>query len=483
MKNKKIVSVLLSSLITFSLFGCGEIATISTVKKASVGEPLPVYKYTYGLLDEDTMPIVMFGGPTHGYVMNGYKPDTMINDNTYRYYQEAGVNGIVGTANWVNGNLLDEVSEILKYTEKYRINYVTFDTSLIHFRSKAIPSLSDPAIQERLAFYEQYESFAGIYCQDEAKVEWLDELGKAHQFVFDYNEQNNTNLIAYSNMHPYWPEANQGFYSEDITNKQYNYEDMIRNFIEKGKLPYLSYDRYSLLGARNSDRATLDQMWFMNLGLIRGWAEEYEIPFWVCLQIGGFYDYYKAPTESEFLWLINTAIASGAKGIEYFPGVTPYDEAYMQSPHGDLGIVALDGQKTQYYYYSKKATTQIQAAQKYLMNAASVGIMVNPETSPDSNISNDFIYDMHDGYKYLLSDFRQLKSVSDNGLVGCFDYQGRTMLYVMNNSLDGDLETVKMTFDDAYVYDVIQRGVNRTASGKMLSLQLRGGEAALVLLR
>ena len=483
MKGKKIVSIVIASLMTFSLFGCNNDVTLSTAKKASVGNALPVYKYTFGMLDEDTMPVVMFGGPIHGYVMNGYKPDTMINDNTYRYYKEAGVNGIVGTANWVNGDRLDEVSQILKYTDKYKINYVTFDTSLIHFRGKPIPSLSDPAVQERLAFYEQFESFAGIYCQDEARVEWLEELGRAHQFVFDYNAQNNTNLIAYSNMHPYWPEAQQGFYSEDSTNKQYNYEDMIRGFLDKGKLPYLSYDRYSLLGAQGSDKATLDQMWFMNLGLIRGWAQEYKIPFWVCLQIGGFYNYYKTPTESEFLWLINTAIASGAKGIEYFPGVTPMDEAYLQSPHGELGIVALDGQKTQYYHYSKKATTQIQATQKYLMNAASVGIMVNPATSPDSNISNDFLYKMPDGYTYLLNDFRQLKSVSDNGLVGCFDYQGRTMLYVMNNTLDGDVETVTMQFDDIYAYDVIQRGVNRTALGKTLSLQLRGGEAALVLLR
>lgn len=483
MKNKKIICVATALLLTFSLCGCNSNATLSNVKKASVSDPLPVYKYTFGMMDEDTMPVVMFGGPIHGYVMDGYKPDSMINDNTYRYYKEAGVNGIVGTANWVNGDRLDEVEQILNYTDKYEINYVTFDTTLMHFWSKDIPSLTDPVILERFKFYEKHKSFAGIYVQDESRMEQQDELGKAHQFVFDYNEQNNANLIAYSNMHPYWPESQQGFYSLDNTNKQYNYETMIRTFLEKGKLPYLSYDRYSLLGTTGSDKATLDQMWFMNLGLIRGWAEEYEIPFWVCLQVGGFYNYYKAPSESEFLWLVNTAIASGAKGIEYFPGVMPTDEAYMQSPHGDLGLVAMDGQKTQYYYYSKKATTQIQATQKYLMNAASVGIMVNPASSPDLNISNDFIYEMKDGYTYLLNDFRQLKKVSDNGLVGCFDYQGRTMLYVMNNTLDADVETISLTFDNAYAYDVIQRGVNRTATGKTLNLQLRGGEAALVLLR
>ncbi len=478
-KWQKIVMVLLAGLVMSCLSGCGE----ETHQVAKTYEKLPVYKYTFGLLDEDEMPIVMFGGPIDGYVKDGYKPDTLINDNTYRYYKEAGVNGIVGTANWVNGDRLDEVSRILNYTDKYGINYVTFDTSLIWFRNADIPSLDDEKIKERLAFYEQYESFAGIYCQDEAKVEWVEELGKAHQFVFDYNERNNTNLIAYSNMHPYWKGSDVSYYSSDSTNKQYNYEDMIRSFMEKGKLPYLSYDRYSLRGTTSDEQGTLDQEWFLNLALIRGWAEEYKVPFWVCLPVGGWWDYYKAPNESEFLWLVNSALACGAKGIEYFPGVMPTSEDYMAAPHGDLGLVAMDGQKTQYYYYSKKATEQIQACQKYLMNAASVGIMVDPENSPDSNISNDLPFEMHEGYTFLLDEFRELKSVSDNGLAGCFDYKGKTMLYVMNNSLDEKVEEVTLRFDGNYGYHVIQRGIVRNTSGKTISLNLRGGEGALVLLK
>lgn len=478
---QRIIAAILAGVTLCCMAGCS--AAGHEVQEAKTYEALPVYKYNFGMMEEDEMPIVIFGGPIDGYVKDGYKPDTMINDNTYRYYKEAGVNAIVGTANWVNGNRVDEVMRILNYTEKYRINYVTFDTSLIWFGGADIPSLDDKIVQKRLSFYEQYESFAGIYCKDEARVEDLDELGKAHQLIFDYNEQNNTNLIAYSNMHPYWTGADQGFYSNDYSIKEYDYEDMIRGFLDKGKLPYLSYDRYSLLGTTEDTTGTLDQGWFMNLALIRGWAEEYEIPFWVCLPVGGWDNYYKAPNESEFLWLVNSALACGAKGIEYFPGVMPTAENYMASDHGDLGLVAWDGQKTQYYYYSKKATEQIKACQKYLMNAASVGIMVDVGNSPDSNISNDFPFTMKEGYTFLLDSFREVQSISDNALVGCFDYNGKTMLYVMNNSLDEDTEEVALKFDGNYGYHVIQRGVVRTTTGRTLSLNLRGGEGALILLK
>ncbi|MBQ4268900.1 MAG: hypothetical protein IJB97_04540 [Clostridia bacterium] len=478
MKGKRIISLLCAFTAAFGMVGCG-----SQVKKAAVRTPLPVHKYTFGMLEEDEMPVVTFGGPINGYIKDGYKPDSMITDDVFRYYKEAGINGIVGTANWVNGDNLDEVTKILGYTEKYGINYVTFDTSLVHFRSKPVPSLDDKKIQDRLAFYEQYESFAGIYCQDEAKYQWLDELGRTHQFVFDYNEKYGTNLIPYSNMHPYWPENQYDLYSEIPNDKSCDYEQMIRQFCEKGKLPYLSYDRYSLLGTKNDEIGSIDQLWFANLALVRGWAQEYEIPFWVCLQVGGFWDYYKCPTESEFLWLVNSALACGAKGIEYFPGAHPTSEDYLQAAQGDLGIVAYDGRKTQYYYYSKRATEQIQATQKYLMNAASVGIMASPDNSPDQNISNTFLYEMDEDYTFLIKNFRELRSASNNALVGCFDYQGKTMLYVMNNSLESDVEKVSLNFDGNYGFDVIQRGISRTATGKTLSLNLRGGEAALVLLK
>ena len=484
MKNKsfkKILCFVLASLSAIFAVGCG--GGTGKPKAAATHEVLPVYKYTFGMLGKDEMPVVTFGGPIHGYIKDGYKPETLISDSVFRAYKEAGVNGIVGTANWVNGDYTDEVEQILGFTDKYGINYVTYDTSLVYSANHYTASLEDQKVKDRLAFYEKHESFAGIHCQDEPRYQDIDALAEAHQFVFDYNEQSGANIIAYSNMHPYW--ANNGYYSTDMSDKSCNYEQLVRLFMDKGKLPYLSYDKYPVMGSQEDETAIMDQEWFMNMALIRGWAQEYEVPFWVCLQVGSVYAD-RAPNENEFMWMLSSALACGAKGIEYFPGAHPMDGEggmFETMDMGNLGLIELDGQKTQYYYYSQKASVQLKAVQKYLMNAASVGIMVNPANSPDANITNDFIYDMPDGYTFLLDNFRELKTVSDNALAGCFDYKGKTMLYVMNNSVKAGTEEVKLTFDNNYAYGVIQRGFTRHASGKELTLKLNGGEGALVLLR
>ncbi len=478
--SKRFLSVILACFISCAAAGCGG---SGKVKSAPVRDELPVYKYTYGLTGENEMPVVTFGGPIHGYVKDGYKPETLISDGVFRAYKEAGVNGIVGTANWVNGDNTAEVEAILGFTDKYGINYTTYDTSLVYTGADYVASLDSPEVKKRLALYEKHRSFAGIYCRDEPRYQEIGTLAKAHKFVSDYNELSGTNIIAYSNMHPYW--ANNGYYSTDMTDKSCNYEQLVRMFVEKGKLPYLSYDKYPIMGSQEDETAIVDQEWFMNMALIRGWAQEYKIPFWVCLQVGSVYSD-RAPNESEFLWMFNSALACGAKGIEYFPGAHPMDGEngmYENMDMGNLGLVELDGQKTQYYYYSKKANVQLKAVEKYLMNAASVGIMANPQSSPDANINNDFIYEMQDGYTFLLDGFRELRSASDNALVGCFDYKGKTMLYAMNNSIVPDTREIKLTFDDNYGYGVVQRGVVRSAQGKELTLRRNGGEGALVLLK
>ncbi len=477
---KKTFALAFACLAAFSAFGCGGSAA---VKPAPSYETLPVYKYTYGMLKDYEMPVVTFGGPIHGYVKDGYKPETMISDGVFRAYKEAGVNGVVGTANWVNGDNTAEVEAILGFADKYGINYTTFDTSLVHCGNGYIASLDSPAVKERLAFYEKHKSFAGIYCQDEPRYQQIDTLAQAVKFVSDYNEQSGKNIIGYSNMHPYW--SNNGYYSTDMTDKSCNYEKLVRMFLDEVKLPYLSYDKYPIFGSGEDETAIVDQEWFMNMALIRGWAQEYEIPFWVCLQTGSVYSD-RAPNESEFMWMLNSALACGAKGIEYFPGAHPMDGSdgmYENMDMGNLGIVELDGQKTQYYYYSQKANVQLKAVQKYLMNAASVGIMANAGNSPDANINNDFIYEMPEGYTFLLDDFRELKSASSNALVGCFDYKGKTLLYAINNSIKAETREITLEFDDNYAYGVIQRGAVRSASGKKLTLKLNGGEGALILLK
>ena len=71
--------------------------------------------------------------------------------------------------------------------------------------------------------------------------------------------------------------------------------------------------------------------------------------------------------------------------------------------------------------------------------------------------------------------------MSGNALVGCFDYNGKTALFVVNNSITEEGE-ISLTFDHKYNMKVTQDAVTRTENGNSLTLHLGFGESALVVL-
>ena len=80
--------------------------------------------------------------------------------------------------------------------------------------------------------------------------------------------------------------------------------------------------------------------------------------------------------------------------------------------------------------------------------------------------------------------FRELtkiKANKDNALIGCFDYNGKTALYVVNCETTNK-QDVTLTFTDKYGYEVIQRGTSVKVTGKKITLTLERGEGAMITL-
>ncbi|MDY2880746.1 MAG: hypothetical protein SOT34_07415, partial [Candidatus Borkfalkiaceae bacterium] len=134
------------------------------------------------------------------------------------------------------------------------------------------------------------------------------------------------------------------------------------------------------------------------------------------------------------------------------------------------------------YYYAKRANEQIRAVDEYLMNAASERIIVYGGTAYDSIVTKRNHGETCDPY---LKDnkFRELINISgDDCVIGCFDYQGGTALYVVNYSRKEKAD-VMLKFDNKYRYTVIQRAVSCDVVGTAIPLTLDAGEGALIVLR
>ena len=79
--------------------------------------------------------------------------------------------------------------------------------------------------------------------------------------------------------------------------------------------------------------------------------------------------------------------------------------------------------------------------------------------------------------------FRELISVEGcDSLIGCFDYKGKTALYVVNNNFT-DSGKVTLKFDDNYGYDVVNGLEKSFTSGEVVELELPAGAGALVVLK
>ena len=77
--------------------------------------------------------------------------------------------------------------------------------------------------------------------------------------------------------------------------------------------------------------------------------------------------------------------------------------------------------------------------------------------------------------------FNQLKSVTGDAMVGCFNYQGKTALYVVNYSME-HAQKITLTFDGSQNVKMIQNAEESYVKGKALTLDMAAGEGILLVL-
>lgn len=426
---------------------------------------------SYGSLDmhglgTDVMPISGFIGPTDLYNLNGYSYPSIVTDEVYERLAEAGVNVIVESkydlAQLGKGTQLENALEL---AEKHGIYYLMTDTDLIHVDGGFVAEAE--IMEQRLeSVYKEYPALTGIYVRDEPSVKLFETVKTAQENFAAANESTGTNYTSYSNLFP----PTSGTQLSGDPDKGVSYDTYLNEFC-KTSPPFLMYDLYPFEGLDGAISAT----WFTQLNLYREKAEELNVPYWLWLQAGGQWPdapSKRLPNEAEILWSIGTSLAMGAKGMGYFPLCMPPEYVVwgIESPY-NAGLINQFGTANAYWYYAVKAAKQIQAADGVLMKSKSMGLISHGE-SP-CTMRGD----------YLLTSFRELTGVEgDSCVIGCFDYQGGTALYLVNNSTQstGDF-TLK--FSDNYGYDIVRRGQTSFRSGKFLDFSLEAGESVLITLR
>lgn len=458
----RIFSLVLTICILLTVCSCG---------KAEVNiepmEPEEVVTFGFDFIGgKDVMTVSGFYGPwPPANSKDGNREPDTVSDKVFSDLSEAGVNHLSG----IGWDLLSPGSyeygkKMFKLGEKYGIA-MTLQTNKESFSNvKVADELLKP-------LRDKYPSFSSVFvCDEPAGPNYFENPSNEVSLYAPYFEALNTlGYFPYCNLFP--------LYDLKQTAEFIEYVDV---YLETCKPTVLSYDHYI-------DSSSDMKAYFSNMSIIREKAEGVKIPWWGFIAAwNNGATIYDDPTENQFYWNINTTLAYGAKGLQYYLGVAnrgevtgalknfdTIDQEAMNKAATRVGIIGGYGQRTRWWHYSKNITAQIRAVDEVLMNSVNKGVII---VSDRAKI--DFEHSKHiiDG-----TSWRELKDVDDDVMIGCFNYNGKSAFYVVNYSKEF-AQHVTLKFHDKYEMKVVQNAEKKFVKAKNLKLDMKAGEGVLIVM-
>lgn len=457
---KYVLCVLLSGALVLGLCGCEKKVTVPDMEVEEVNTL--TFASTGG---EDVMPIAVYYGPMGtSYSYSGEKQPDFITDEWFKIIADSGVN-------LLNHSYTDYTSQpanvikMLELGEKHQLGVCVYDSMISNGEGMTLEQISD-----RISEYSDYPAFTGLYVVDEPQ--WAGfHLGDGTRTIDRYapilSNLAELGVYGYANALPDYGQTNKGD----------NYDDYLNYFIESGNLPYLSYDSYIW------DKGHTMENYFYNLSVVRERALAYNIPFWTFIQAGSQWNdgmtrfdsetpYY--PNEKQFQWNVNVNLAYGAQGIQYFTLFQPNYFAWAESEPFDFqrnGMIGAWGNLNQWYFYAQTVNKQIAAVDEVLMHAKSKGVIVTSEQAKKDNAESNCIMQGET--------WRELISVDGDAMIGCFNYQGKTALYVVNYDYEY-AQNITLHFNDTHNVTVTYDAKSSHVRTDELTLTMQAGRGALV---
>ena len=426
---------------------------------------------------ENKMPIVGFYGPhVPDYTSsNGWEIPDYSAESYFQMLQECGINLI----NYFNNDYAaspDAVRKILELGEKYDICMYVYD-------SRLKPDMTAEEIKSCINEYSHYRSFKGVNICDEPGSPDYGQTARLLENYYNISQTVNSmdgvtgfiNLFAF---HPDWI----GVDNNTIWKERPYFEAYVDACCKGCAVKVLSEDYY-IFDAHSVENS---KDYFENLEILNEYAQKYNIPYWMHIQLGGQWndtlnekesaDYYPMPTE--VIWNVNTSLACGAKGIAYFPLLQPYYFAY--APNGEMdfkrnGLIKANGEKSVWFEAVKQVNAQIQAVDEYLMQM-NLKQMVAKGHYAKLNLPK-----ATESYGALKSVVLGDEFNPYGTVIGCFDYNGKPAFYVVNNDIH-ETQEITLQLNDTYKVRVISAEENQESKADSCTISLSKASAALVLL-
>lgn len=472
---KKLLAILMMLVLSVGVVACGQ------PSDSISGDTDPGNAPVYGDSGKELTVGMWVGVPDKIYQYNSsgmiiQSTGVAIEDEQFlAYYQaiaDSGINLAFPGYQEMNGGSMAYNKRCLEAAQQVGIKQLVADANIKAFVTELYLTLEDGTmtedgaiarIQEMVAPYKEYESFAGFMIADEPGANKFKSLGKACEIM----KKAEPDVLFYVNLFPVIANGNQL--------NTASYTEYLDQYIQSFDNGFISYDHYPLLNNGLID-SFLGNMEMLQTAVQKE-GEGREIwTFLQCIQYGGNHRALQGERDTNFQ--VNSSLAFGISGVEWFCFWSPpgFDGA---TTFGD-GMFSRDGYKTANYDYVKAANLNAHAIYDVMSHFDWKGVMYKSVHDKYGNLSFlwDSVLERHDVLTKIESD--------DDLLVGVFeDKDGNDGFMAVNvtDPQENVTERIKLTFTGKTKAMVVINGeVSYKAlnNGKLI-MDLKSGEGAFVI--
>ncbi len=448
------------------------------------------------------MPVAGFFSPTA----------SMIKEETYRALKEAGITQIIESNMSYTDRSNDRylIYQELAYAQKYGISVLVRDERL-HAKGVAGETVTVEMVKEAVKYYENYQSFAGLFMVDEPKsMNYITGSGD-ERYIQNYASM--AKAIHDAGI-PGWTNAfgGAGFFSNrSQTYEYYMYFHELVDTMQPSVVSFTSYpfwDEYEDAYINSHHKYCVENTadtYFMNLAMAKDVADKQGLSFRTFIQAGEGFELepngnYK---KGQFLWNANVGLAFGSKGLQYFPLVHP--DSLQNYADGSCASGLLDSKGNPvksglhpYYTWAQEVAKQVDAVEDILMQANNKGYMATGGYAKTKGTDVIKKITCNKGLNIATIKMNVVDSYAGatvtssdetyGAFVGCFEmdadskYAGKQAMYIVNFNADTEnTNRVTASFDSAKEVTVIHNGVTKTLTASQVSCALGAGEAVLLL--
>lgn len=404
------------------------------------------------ILNGEEMPVGAWVAPPPADV-NGIGNPSFISNKYYQLAKKAGINILYGLYESLETRPHD-VLTAMNCALQSRLRYLAFSSGI------SLKKSMDEMQADLTGFCTDHPAYLGVLVYDEPAEAEFDQLEKLASYYHSMLPEK----LFYANLLPYCAKVTQiKKRKQDESGRPttiQEYKNYLETFIQKLDPAVISFDNYPCEGAFPE----MANHYFLNLSMVSAAAQKYKKPAWCFIQTCSWKPNVRVPSAAEILWQVNTALAYGMKGIQYFTFWQPLADGVWRG-----GMIAPNGEIYPQYYYVQDANRQIQLCQHLLMKSEFAGIMLHgasPAPIPEQDI---------------LPFFGPLAGISGEipVLAGCFKLQGKAGIYVVNNSLTQKGEAT-LHFREPVKGELYHLAGTRPFAEKRLTVALEPGAAAYI---